>query len=426
MRIITLFVIAAVVPLFGFADPVDLHLHNTGINSDGTLAPVGSVDQYYSNEDATVYVSSRDHQWVSPDDRARWVSPDLNQGRDYLGTGGRYTIDYTITVDLTNLNPASVKILGSWAADDTSEILVNGVSTGMGSSTYQEFRIFVLSGNLGLFRSGVNTIAFRCTNADGPGGLVVRFDSATAEPAPGLLPNAGTTLSIGAGGVVNSAGLARNAAVAPGSLASVFGTFPVSTALGNLAPLPYRLSGLSLEFGGVNVPLSFVSATQANVQIPWELAGQPQASMVATVGEKVSPPQSVRLADFAPGIFTMNAEGQAAAVDALSGRLSAIGSPAVAGSSIIAIYCTGLGPVLHQPPTGAAASVTELSPTLVPAAVTIGGVPAKVLFSGLAPTFVGLYQVNVEVPAGVSPGDAVPLSISIGGAVSNTANIAVR
>jgi uncharacterized protein (TIGR03437 family) len=122
----------------------------------------------------------------------------------------------------------------------------------------------------------------------------------------------------------------------------------------------------------------------------------------------------------------MDANGQAAAVDALSGNLVAKANPAKAGKSVIAIYCTGLGPVVNPPATGAAASATELSPTIVPPAVTIGGVPANVLFSGLAPTFVGLYQINVEVPAGVSPGDAVAVAVSMGGAVSNTATVAIR
>ena len=46
----------------------------------------------------------------------------------------------------------------------------------------------------------------------------------------------------------------------------------------------------------------------------------------------------------------------------------------------------------------------QLSRVLVPVIVTIGGQPAAAHFAGLAPGFVGLYQVNVQVPAGVSSG----------------------
>jgi uncharacterized protein (TIGR03437 family) len=59
-------------------------------------------------------------------------------------------------------------------------------------------------------------------------------------------------------------------------------------------------------------------------------------------------------------------------------------------------------------------------------AVTIGGLPAFVSFAGLAPGFIGLYQVNVQVPQGVAAGDAVPVVLSIGATASNPVTIAVR
>ena len=59
-------------------------------------------------------------------------------------------------------------------------------------------------------------------------------------------------------------------------------------------------------------------------------------------------------------------------------------------------------------------------------AVTIGGQPATVSFAGLAPGFVGVYQVNAQVPAGITPGDAVPVVLTQGSSQSNTATIAVR
>ena len=50
-------------------------------------------------------------------------------------------------------------------------------------------------------------------------------------------------------------------------------------------------------------------------------------------------------------------------------------------------------------------------------------VPAE--FSGLAPGFVGLYQINVQIPATVRAGDAVPVTITIGGVASNTVTMAI-
>jgi uncharacterized protein (TIGR03437 family) len=99
--------------------------------------------------------------------------------------------------------------------------------------------------------------------------------------------------------------------------------------------------------------------------------------------------------------------------------------PAKAGE-YISIYCTGLGQVTNSPGAGNPASSTPLSQTAAAPTVTIGGVRANVQFSGLAPGFAGLYQVNVQVPNGIAPSDAVPLSLTIGGVTSNTATIAVQ
>ena len=97
-----------------------------------------------------------------------------------------------------------------------------------------------------------------------------------------------------------------------------------------------------------------------------------------------------------------------------------------AAGEFISIYCTGLGTVSNQPATGAAAQASPLSVTTTIPTVTIGGVAAQVGFSGLTPGAVGLYQVNVQVPAGARTGDAVPVILSIGGATSNAATIAVQ
>jgi adhesin/invasin len=47
----------------------------------------------------------------------------------------------------------------------------------------------------------------------------------------------------------------------------------------------------------------------------------------------------------------------------------------------------------------------------------IGGVQAQVKFSGLAPGYVGLYQVNAVIPSGLASGNQ-PITIAIGGKTS--------
>src|ERR1022692_4136232 len=130
--------------------------------------------------------------------------------------------------------------------------------------------------------------------------LMASLTGAWAQPAP----------SINSGGIVNAASSAPGAPVAPGSIASVYGNFLLSApswALG--IPLPTNLGGLSLAFGAVEAPLLYASSGQVNLQIPWELAGQPPA-VTATLAGQTSAPQTVNLAPFAPGIFSMNGLAQ--------------------------------------------------------------------------------------------------------------------
>ena len=58
--------------------------------------------------------------------------------------------------------------------------------------------------------------------------------------------------------------------------------------------------------------------------------------------------------------------------------------------------------------------------------VTIGGLPAMVLFSGLTPDLVGLYQIYAQVPTNALTGNAVAVAISVGGVASNTELMAVQ
>ncbi len=153
---------------------------------------------------------------------------------------------------------------------------------------------------------------------------------------------------INVSGVVNDASYA--APVAAGSIAAVFGT---NLALGQSTstqptPLPTVLAQSSLVIGGQAGRLYAAMPTQVNVQIPWELAGQTQASIVATVNGVVSTTQTFTLAAFAPGIFStdMTGTGQGAVLIAPTSTLAVVGN-AVSRGAYVSIFCTGLGPVTY-------------------------------------------------------------------------------
>ena len=224
--------------------------------------------------------------------------------------------------------------------------------------------------------------------------------------------------------------------LAPGSIASLYGTNLVGvTAKANSAPpLPFMLGGTTLTISGQNpVALFFVSPLQINFQVPFiQVFGSTQTTLTVTQGE-LSNTANITLVPYAPALFTTNSQGtgQAAVLIANSPALAApVGAfpgsrPAQPGQTV-SVYCTGLGFVSNPPYPGAPALSNPLSYTNAKPVVTLGGQTVVVSFSGLAPGFVGLYQVNIQIPTGGPSGPAVPMVLTIGGAVSNTATIAVQ
>ena len=215
----------------------------------------------------------------------------------------------------------------------------------------------------------------------------------------------------------------------PGSIAAVFGNFLLGAPSQYASlPLPTEMAGLSLRFGTTKALLFYASSGQVNLQVPWELAAEDTSTLSAVLNGQVGGGQNVELALFAPGIFTVNAQGagQGAIVDSVSNRVVDEFNPAVPGTTTVEILCTGLGAVTNQPASGSPPSVSSPSATATTPAVTIAGLPADVLSSGLAQGYVGVYDVSVQIPVAVPGGTAIPVVISIGGATSNTATIAVQ
>jgi uncharacterized protein (TIGR03437 family) len=145
------------------------------------------------------------------------------------------------------------------------------------------------------------------------------------------------------------------------------------------------------------------------------------------------------VASASPGIFTtaQDGRGQAAALNE-DGRANSPSNPAAKGS-VIVLYGTGQGQVSPPVQDGTAAAASPLSSTVtVPTSdgrtcvtsqpsmcVAVGNAFGEVQFSGLAPGFVGLWQINVRLPADVPSGN-VPLRVLINGAPSNTVTVSVR
>lgn len=257
-------------------------------------------------------------------------------------------------------------------------------------------------------------------------GLVPLNVWAQAPPVPQINP----------GGMVNVASYAQPGVLAPGVIFSIFGVSLTdgTTATALSTPLPTRLAGASVLINGVTAPLFFASPQQINAQVPVELAGLSSAMVQVEVqtpaGRMISPAMAVAMSSVSPGVFTwdQNGRGPGAILRASdfskicpAGRSDCVTNRAALGD-VIAIYMTGLGQVRGPWVSGRPAETA--SPTLNTPTVRIGTIQATVLFSGLAPGFVGLYQVNVRVPENAPVGDNVPLSVRIGSTDANPVTIA--
>lgn len=234
---------------------------------------------------------------------------------------------------------------------------------------------------------------------------------------------------IRAAGVVNAASGREESGVAPGSYISIFGA-GLSEALRiySTTSLPYSLANVSVGFdlptGKTSYAgrLHFVSPTQVNVQVPWELQGQARVNMKVTLGEFSSDIYNLKLSDYSPALFEYSdaTSGGRSVIAALDGNFKLISSSnPVARNGVAQLYANGIGPVDNAPPSGDPASTERLTPCRVQPTVTIGGRSAQVLFCGLAPGFVGLYQLNVIVP-GDAPSGAQPVVINSNGVASKS------
>ncbi len=231
------------------------------------------------------------------------------------------------------------------------------------------------------------------------------------------------------GGIVNNASFAASPApVAPGSIAAIFGTGlndgsqVLSSAFGTDGRLVTSLGGTSVTVGGVAAPMFYSTSSQVGIQIPFELAGQTSAPVQVTVRGQTSPPRTVNLTGVKPGLFTVSQDGRGMAICVHSDGVTVVTAqnPARPGEIII-FYGTGFGPLTPALRTGEPSVGNQAA---VPT-VTIDGLSAQVVFSGAAPGFVGLNQLNVTVPGLARANSADPVVLSINGVLANPVTLPV-
>jgi uncharacterized protein (TIGR03437 family) len=290
----------------------------------------------------------------------------------------------------------------------------NGITLSYQDSTTDSNGIAIAQPNLGPNATNQSVDA-------ASGGLTQSF-TGTARPVPNITD-------------VQDAATYQTQGFAPGSYIALFDKSGASSLSDttdennnpNRLPLAidYAFVSFDAPSASISAPghLSYVSGGQINVQVPWEVAGQTSVKVKDTIDYSTSNVVTIPITTYAPGFFE-TAPGVVAARDASYQTINA-SNPAKRGA-VIQLYANGLGPVSNQPASGEPAlGPPNLSETPSTPVVMIGGRQVDVAFSGLAPTAVGLYQINVTIPSDMATGNQA-VTVAIGGATSKASNIQIQ
>jgi trimeric autotransporter adhesin len=256
--------------------------------------------------------------------------------------------------------------------------------------------------------------------ADAAGNLYV---ADAGNNAIRLLQPAGSGVTVKA--VVNAASN-QNGPIAPGEIVALYGSGLGPSQLQTYqldasGRIPRSLAGTTVLFGNQPAPVIYASPAQTSVVVPFGVSGQSVQVTVQSQNQTAAP-MTMPVAAAAPGLFTADASGHGQAA-ALNQNLqpNSAGNPAARGS-LLSLFATGAGQMSPSAADGALNGSSPPSmPVLQPVAVTIGGQAATVSAAiGALGQVAGMLEITVRVPSGIQPGKAVPVTLQIGGASSQS------
>jgi uncharacterized protein (TIGR03437 family) len=361
----------------------------SGANGISPIGPSGAID----------YASPITFTFVSPDD----------------GKSAATTNYFSISTDNAggSKNTVTVRAFGK-----DNRLLGSVNHTETGGSVVIELR------DVGAFHTVVvqSTLANQAT-----GGIAfdfVRFGSLSSNTSQIARP------AITAAGIVNAASLAPG--LVPGGLVSVFGTGLSTGVMGTDLPGGATShKGTVVLIGGWPAPLLSVTnlngQEQINLQVPFELAAGTSTTVHVVNNGQRSSVEGVPVYTAKPGIFEAPLGPGGLPLGAVMHPNGSIVTTANAAwrGEVVAVFLTGAGGLAPYVETGQYGPVPPAE-TQMPIAVLVDNIPAKVLFSGYAPGFIGLNQVNFEIPSSLASGLIRTLVVQAGGNSSQESFLPVQ
>lgn len=297
----------------------------------------------------------------------------------------------------------------SWltAAVQGNVVLLTADPTGMNPGAYQA------------------TISVASNARNGPTKIPVELDVLTTGPPL-------TSYQ----GVLDNALFGVGDAVAPGGIVALFGEQLTTGPAASAASLPLKttLGGATVFVNDQPAPVYYVAAGQIDFLIPYATPRGDAVVRVDRDGQRGNS-VSVKIERTAPRLLRLGIGDYGIVVLSdlttfpLPPTPGLVTRAAKAGVDAIVLYALGLGQTNPAAVDGQAATATQVSPPRVifgESVIPGSGVPADPLYAGLTPGLVGLYQINVVVPARSPRGDAIPVYLDLGGVLSNQVNIAIQ
>jgi uncharacterized protein (TIGR03437 family) len=341
--------------------------------------------------------------------------------------------------------PVTLTIAGAATIAVSNTSLSFSYQAGAATPNTQSVSVTVSNATSGAFTATATStpagwLAVTPTSGTAPGSLIVSITPSglSAGTYTGSIAVAGATGATGTAtinvtltvtvplptitAVVNAASFV-NEPIAPGEIITIGGTsigpataasFTVTTSGASQFVPTAALAGVQVLINGFPAPVLYVSATQINAIVPYEIAGILSPTVLVKFLGQSSNGFVVNAAATAAGIFTANGSGSGPGAILNFDLSPNSASNAAARGSEIVIYMTGEG---QTSPAGVDGKVTTapFPAPLLPIAVMIGGAPATVAFMGEAPGLVsGVLQLNVIVPTNLTTTGAVPVSVTFG------------